>query len=63
MTAIQPQGISILLAIRDNALGEAERLEAEAAELEGRAQQRRHEAEALREVHAKAAPYFPVRAA
>lgn len=56
------QGISLLLAIRDHALGQAEALEAEAGELEAKAQEKRHEAEALREVHAKAAPYFPTRA-
>jgi len=66
MNELKPEGgasISLLLALKDFALVEAGRLEADAADLEAKAAALRHEAKGLRETHAAAAPYFPLDAA
>lgn len=61
MSGPKPEGagISLLIAIRDHALSEAEDREREATTLEARAAGLRWEAKGLRETFTTASPYFP----
>jgi hypothetical protein len=58
----QPEGgngINLLLAIKETALVEAGRLDADATAWETKAAELRHQAKGLREIHAAAGPYLP----
>ena len=62
MTATNDSGFDLLVAVRDRAKGEADRLDTEAAVLEQRAVEKRQKAAALRMLHETALAMTPAKA-